>query len=74
MNETQVLKDCEGCYSKRVSSFCNSMYRFTNDECPCAMCLIKVMCNDSCDEYEVFWKGVDSIIKDKNARLVTIQG
>lgn len=67
-------KECKGCYSETIGSFCVSMYYYQNDECPCATCLIKVMCRNACDKYEAVWRGVASIIKDKNTRLVTIQG
>lgn len=46
--------DCKGCHTKRE---CDAT--LTHDQmrpdCPCNICLIKVVCNDSCDEYGNFW-------------------
>lgn len=56
---------CSGCYRERINS-CALLRRdlFKNTHrnvdtrpknCPCMMCLIKVICNIQCDERDEFW-------------------
>ncbi len=47
--------DCKGCYTHTHASFgCPVTLIKQSDECPCRLCLIKVVCITSCDEYRQF--------------------
>ncbi len=62
MTETQKPNDinCKGCFTidKCIISRTDwGRYYYTErieDRCPCYACLIKVMCDDSCEEYSNF--------------------
>jgi len=45
-HKTNQEKDehCEGCYGK-----CSIPYANKNGKCPCSNCIIKVMCDITCD-------------------------
>lgn len=50
---------CEGCrtytYGETYKNRYCSYARFNqNSECPCAECVIKVMCLDSCEDFDHF--------------------
>jgi hypothetical protein len=68
----RISKECHGCFSNNISSFsnnisaCNKMYYYKNGKCPCGICLIKGICNNSCREYDEFWTGMDVIEYYKN--------
>lgn len=52
--------NCEGCYDRYTNrcTFSDSsrfQYEKTN-VCPCSICLVKVICVKSCEEYNTFWK------------------
>jgi hypothetical protein len=46
------IKECEGCATLGSTNSCS----YCNDKltCPCSICLIKAMCNESCDEFEEY--------------------
>ena len=50
------MKSCEGCYSYGKNDCVYVAYRTekVTIECPCGICLIKVVCARACDEYEDF--------------------
>lgn len=50
-------EDCNGCKSKSDDcTYHRIMYsgRKLQEPCPCVMCLVKGICEDPCEEYEVF--------------------
>jgi hypothetical protein len=50
--------ECKGCYIYIVD-FCPFSSRPEKViRCPCRTCLIKVVCNKACEEYEIFVKDV----------------
>jgi len=64
-------EQCEGCVSYltaensiRIHTFSTGIYAFrtcgyngvNNGQCPCTQCIVKVMCNDMCDDYKTFHK------------------
>jgi hypothetical protein len=55
---------CEGCKGCSVRSGCHENYKSGNlrvyyknrmDKCPCKTCLIKMICNKTCQDYEIAW-------------------
>ena len=57
--------NCNGCYRKETE-LCLFLYAFDHkyldkklvidvDDCPCNDCIIKVVCNTACEEYNIFW-------------------
>ena len=50
------MKTCEGCYSYGKNDCVYIGYRTEEGivNCPCGMCLIKVVCARACIEYENF--------------------
>ena len=52
-----ISKHCDGCMSLvhndilDICGFCNYNQ---NGECPCTLCVVKVMCDTSCDVFDVF--------------------
>lgn len=49
------MEDCKGCYTYTYAHItCPSGLRDRSDKCPCRICLIKVVCSKSCEEYEAF--------------------
>lgn len=48
------MEDCKGC---RIMNFCKATYNIKDfEECPCRICLIKVMCEETCNLY-LDWRG-----------------
>ena len=63
------IKDCKGCYSNGKGSEvmkCSVLYNmkhypglFTSFPiCPCANCIVKMMCNAGCKEYNIFIESI----------------
>lgn len=48
------MKNCKGCYSKDSPFSCHPKFRNRSDECPCGICLIKGVCDRSCEDHEAF--------------------
>lgn len=51
------MNHCKGCRSYASPGHLPCTWKTYNEsgKCPCSLCIIKGMCNDSCDPYEV-WK------------------
>ncbi len=49
------MKHCKGCYAytRTERSPCSISGYNKKGECPCTTCIIKVMCNKTCDDF--FW-------------------
>lgn len=49
-----IEENCKGCltYSTSDAKHCSSDN--SNGKCPCTTCVIKVMCNDACETFNVF--------------------
>lgn len=51
---------CEGCfsyiYSTDTGEMLCCMFKVFNDEgqCPCTLCVVKMMCENACNDYHVF--------------------
>jgi hypothetical protein len=63
----KISEECRGCFSNNFST-CTKMYYYKNGKCPCGTCLIKIMCNNSCREHDIFWSGMDVATYYKNNR------
>ena len=52
---TNKREECKGCCMQNQHSapFLQGLIDF-NSVCPCSICIIKVMCEESCEEYETF--------------------
>lgn len=53
MNEG-IDKSCEGCIVLEDSGQCYMINLGREKDCPCRICLIKVMCNTTCKEYDEY--------------------
>jgi hypothetical protein len=67
-------KECEGCFT---TSQCEEQTLDVKANCPCKICLLKVVCNRACEEYGKFWIA-DNIIevtqyKFKNGELTPVK-
>ena len=60
MTDTIIHNHCNGCCSLSHdlpfahTHICAYHIYNTNAECPCAHCVVKVMCDLRCDKFEVF--------------------
>ena len=54
---------CEGCltYDKKIPTRCPVVSNNREDECPCPMCLIKMVCQSSCEKMNI----LNNLIYDK---------
>jgi hypothetical protein len=43
------MKNCKGCPAKRYCS-----YTKHSNNCPCRICIVKVMCGSMCDKHIIF--------------------
>ncbi len=55
------MKYCDGCNTKGQ---CKELFKRAADKrrysksrmkCPCNMCVVKMVCEDPCDEYKEYW-------------------
>lgn len=46
------MENCKGCLSLRWNCYC--MGYVGKLKCPCAICLIKIVCTDPCDDFKSF--------------------
>ena len=44
---------CKGC-NTIIYDGCGLRVKFGDKICPCAECIVKVMCDDACDEFNTF--------------------
>ena len=42
---------CDGCNMDKSSFRCDMRYLNTEDKCPCKMCIIKFICEESCSKF-----------------------
>jgi hypothetical protein len=42
-------KDCKGCSYRATAIQC---FKTEDTDCPCAVCIVKMMCDRSCDEWD----------------------
>lgn len=47
-------KGCYGCYLEDRRRVCFLLGQI-DEECPCSMCLVKVICSEACKPYYKFW-------------------
>jgi hypothetical protein len=61
---------CEGCYTyDRAEKECIVLKGGRQNECPCPICLIKVMCERSCEEMSTLSVGVFEFDKMEDVNL-----
>ncbi len=53
-----LLNECEGCYSyENKFGGCASLlseYEVGHADCPCRQCIVKLTCQDECDDFDQF--------------------
>ena len=64
------MEECKGCYRERVNTctlFCRSKDTDKKPKnCPCMICLIKVICYKTCEDRSIYWnREYDRLCKDK---------
>lgn len=66
MVRVNLEHSCEGCRTYRHPDTgivdCHFEAYNENDICPCALCIVKTMCNQACDEFEEFRVDVLNLI------------
>ena len=67
-------KECEGCFT---AVQCEEQTLNVKANCPCKICLLKVVCNRACEEYGKFWIVDDKIeisqYKFKDGKLISVK-
>lgn len=51
------MESCKGCHTQVECRLTLTHIKQIRIDCPCVMCLVKVVCNNSCDKYVRFWGG-----------------
>lgn len=61
MSEINEYKNCVGCYTdthhetrQGTITVCNIKMLNREGKCPCTRCIIKMVCHDSCDDFDNF--------------------
>lgn len=64
------MENCKGCYTKNdpsSMSFYNDYpcHHIRNEkfqrECPCKICIVKVVCHEPCEEYTKHWESLEKL-------------
>ena len=52
--------NCKGCFmqDRHTSSFIRTLT--DSDICPCSTCLVKVLCEETCEAYEAFCDSISA--------------
>lgn len=75
------MKNCEGCKADCESRYCNS-YPFRQgisfnefkEECPCNLCVVKVICQEICHKYYLHVTGGKTLPNKLISRFVDVDG
>lgn len=48
------MSNCEGCTTHKVGEHFNCSFIADNEDgsCPCTKCIVKVICDEPCDDFE----------------------
>jgi hypothetical protein len=61
-------KECKGCSLYRsITTFCHPLNKTAN--CPCKLCLLKPICLESCNEFDIFLKKASNEIMEEVEEL-----
>lgn len=60
---------CDGCVGCVVESSCLGERIDDGEHCPCANCLIKVMCSTGCKEFFDYYGGVVGSLKKEGINI-----
>ena len=47
----KFLDSCRGCYMYEHAVECKYVDKFLAELCPCKECLVKIMCEESCEKF-----------------------
>jgi hypothetical protein len=47
----RFLDSCKGCYMYEHAVECKYVDKFLAELCPCKECLVKIMCEESCEKF-----------------------
>ena len=73
-NRIDQDEPCFGCKQLTGVHKCDLFdYNTIVGECPCGNCLVKVTCDDCCDEYLEFTKSVEKYVLDEEKGISTWQ-
>lgn len=52
----EIDEGCKGCFSfeNNICEILTLGFRYSAEKCPCKECLIKVVCEDGCENYYKF--------------------
>ena len=70
--KTENCKGCYGCYLEDRRRICFLLGQ-VDEECPCNMCLVKVICNEACIAYYKFWDKTSTPESEKKFIASTIE-
>jgi hypothetical protein len=51
---TKEVAGCNGCCCNSEDNSGCSLMKYTDEECPCMKCMIKMMCDMPCKEFLIF--------------------
>ena len=54
---------CEGCYTYTREVGCNNETEQKDGDCPCSICIVKVMCRTGCEEFAHFLENDEYVKK-----------
>ena len=70
MSILNLMENCKGCAAK-----CDMNLRAANNEenqiCPCTNCLVKMICEDSCEKYYIFHNQIYKWLKEQKRFSIT---
>jgi hypothetical protein len=46
---------CDGCFATTSTCPCGSEQNTTIMKCPCTQCIVKMMCDVVCEEWQMYW-------------------
>lgn len=49
-----ITANCEGCYTRMTNGNESCRYIVNDGSCPCSECIVKSMCNDSCEDFSEY--------------------
>jgi len=59
------IEDCKGCFSCGMESIKRNKANFEKvPMCPCASCLVKMVCEDVCPTYSAYIKKYEKMLKE----------
>ena len=62
-------EDCKGCKTDNPDGSCTWFIKDTKTICPCSICLIKMICSNSCSDFLLYSSSVNKSMLNRNGDL-----